>query len=311
MKKIIMAISVLFVSGCSQNWDVKGVASMDAQGTSFDKSLKNEYVELAIVERYYGDWDSVDRMLTKAINAAEGSCVPLSAPPEGMIKSEEGLKELEAARQKLMAEFKQGARDKKPEASARAQASYGCMVNGWKWQAMSDIAYCESLFDQAMAELVDAPTTVAVEAVETAVVVAPVPTKIVKPVIVSDDSRKVYMENGNSYMVKDGQYIVYYAFGSDKPAQDIDGMLKDVVLEYRIISPEKVAVNGYTDTAGSKQINQALSLRRAKTVANALVKSGIEKEKIETNGYGETNLAVPTLDGVAEPKNRRTTIEFK
>ncbi len=219
------------------------------------------------------------------------------------------------------------------------------MINGWRWNAMDDVAYCEKLFEKSMSEIqtkpvdlvakeapapelfktteeptlgakadkvfsaTDAPT----DAMEKIAVSKP---KIITPVVVkkskfSEDSRKVYMEDGKSYMTKNGQHIIYYAFNSAKPAQNIDTFLKDIVLEDKIQNPEKIEVGGYTDTAGSKKINEALSLRRAKTVANALVKFGVAEDKVEAKGYGENNLAVPTADDVAEPRNRRTVIEFK
>ena len=51
-----------------------------------------------------------------------------------------------------------------------------------------------------------------------------------------------------------------------------------------------------------------LSHRRADTVRAALIKDGVPAAAITTAWYGKTNLAVPTPDGVKEPRNRRATI---
>jgi outer membrane protein OmpA-like peptidoglycan-associated protein len=67
-------------------------------------------------------------------------------------------------------------------------------------------------------------------------------------------------------------------------------------------------VNGYTDSSGTPKYNQALSLRRANTVANELVKDGVARGEIDIKGFGETHPLVPTADGVREPQNRRVEI---
>jgi OmpA-OmpF porin, OOP family len=67
-------------------------------------------------------------------------------------------------------------------------------------------------------------------------------------------------------------------------------------------------VSGYTDTSGTAQYNQGLSVRRAKAVAAELVQDGVPASEIEIHGYGETHLLVPTGPGVREPQNRRVEI---
>ena len=70
----------------------------------------------------------------------------------------------------------------------------------------------------------------------------------------------------------------------------------------------EINVAGFTDTSGKDVYNLGLSKSRANTVFNALKKSGLEKQTINTKAYGETNLAVQTADGVREPRNRRVEI---
>ena len=69
-----------------------------------------------------------------------------------------------------------------------------------------------------------------------------------------------------------------------------------------------IEVNGYTDTSGTPQYNQGLSIRRAQAVAAELVKDGVPKGAISIQGFGETHLLVPTGPGVREPQNRRVEI---
>jgi len=70
----------------------------------------------------------------------------------------------------------------------------------------------------------------------------------------------------------------------------------------------RIEVNGYTDTSGTPQYNQGLSVRRAQAVAAELVRDGVPQAAISIQGFGETHLLVPTGPGVREPQNRRVEI---
>ena len=70
----------------------------------------------------------------------------------------------------------------------------------------------------------------------------------------------------------------------------------------------RLEVNGYTDTSGSPQYNQRLSIRRAQAVAGELVRDGVPRNAISIQGFGETHLLVPTGPNVREPQNRRVEI---
>ena len=70
----------------------------------------------------------------------------------------------------------------------------------------------------------------------------------------------------------------------------------------------EIFVTGHTDTTGPLEINDALSLERAKAIRQRLIASGFKAELIEAIGRGKRELAVPTADEVAEPQNRRVEI---
>jgi outer membrane protein OmpA-like peptidoglycan-associated protein len=70
-----------------------------------------------------------------------------------------------------------------------------------------------------------------------------------------------------------------------------------------------ITVAGHTDTSGAADYNQRLSQRRANTVATELIKAGVPAQLISAAGYGQTDLAVPTADGVALAANRRVVID--
>ena len=69
-----------------------------------------------------------------------------------------------------------------------------------------------------------------------------------------------------------------------------------------------IQVNGYTDTSGTPVYNQGLSVRRAKAVEAQLVTDGVPASEITAQGFGDTDLLVPTGPGVREPQNRRVEI---
>ncbi|HEY0105736.1 MAG TPA: OmpA family protein [Rhizomicrobium sp.] len=71
-----------------------------------------------------------------------------------------------------------------------------------------------------------------------------------------------------------------------------------------------IVVDGYTDTTGTPDHNLDLSQARAKTVADALMQEGVNGRRIETHGFGESRLAVPTGNDVSEPRNRRVVIRM-
>lgn len=74
----------------------------------------------------------------------------------------------------------------------------------------------------------------------------------------------------------------------------------------------KIEIGSHTDSRQSKQYNQELSQRRAKSTLDYLVKQGIAKSRLKATGYGETQLVNNCADGVqcseAEHQlNRRST----
>lgn len=71
-----------------------------------------------------------------------------------------------------------------------------------------------------------------------------------------------------------------------------------------------VRVEGHTDSVGTNEYNQDLSVRRAMAVKNLLVQRGIADSRIDSVGYGET-MPVATNDTEAgRQRNRRVEIKI-
>jgi len=73
----------------------------------------------------------------------------------------------------------------------------------------------------------------------------------------------------------------------------------------------RIEVSGHTDSSGTARYNQGLSVRRAQNVAAELVRLGVPREAITTQGFGQTRPLVQTADGVREPQNRRVEIVLR
>ncbi len=72
--------------------------------------------------------------------------------------------------------------------------------------------------------------------------------------------------------------------------------------------PSKVRIQGFSDTMGTRDHNEALALERASSVAELLVAAGVPAEIVEVKGMGESALPEPTGTGVREPLNRCVAI---
>jgi outer membrane protein OmpA-like peptidoglycan-associated protein len=69
----------------------------------------------------------------------------------------------------------------------------------------------------------------------------------------------------------------------------------------------RILIEGHTDAVGSDQFNQLLSERRAESLRRTLVREfGIPRRALETVGYGEEFLLVPTSQ--ENWRNRRVTL---
>jgi outer membrane protein OmpA-like peptidoglycan-associated protein len=102
---------------------------------------------------------------------------------------------------------------------------------------------------------------------------------------------------------------IFFETGSDLllPASDTEIiLLSDLMKNNPSMS---IKILGHTDNVGSDADNLALSTRRAKAVANAVINSGISATRISSEGLGETQPIETNETVEGRQKNRRT--EFK
>lgn len=77
--------------------------------------------------------------------------------------------------------------------------------------------------------------------------------------------------------------------------------------EYRSTA---IDIYGHTDSTGSDSYNQGLSERRAQSVANYLTTRGIDRVRIATRGYGETQPIADNGTEAGRAANRRVEIRI-
>jgi OmpA-OmpF porin, OOP family len=104
------------------------------------------------------------------------------------------------------------------------------------------------------------------------------------------------------------EFTAYFDFNSTKLKPEARSVVQQAAAAAKQTQVSHITVTGHTDTVGSAEFNQALSERRADVVRKELIADGISPDEITAKGVGKTELAVPTADGVREPRNRRAVI---
>lgn len=108
---------------------------------------------------------------------------------------------------------------------------------------------------------------------------------------VSLSTEKPMFESGKA-TVTDSKQIV-----------NLSGFLKGYVQS--LDSASKIYVVGHTDNSGSAAFNQRLSEKRAKFIADELVKAGANPERLFYEGVGESQPVASNLTDEGKRKNRR------
>jgi OOP family OmpA-OmpF porin len=103
-------------------------------------------------------------------------------------------------------------------------------------------------------------------------------------------------------------YLVFFDWDKATLTDRARSIIKEAADNSTRVQYTRIEVNGYTDTSGRPQYNKELSVRRAQVVAGELVRNGVPQNAINIQGFGDTQLLVPTGPGVREPQNRRVEI---
>ncbi len=107
---------------------------------------------------------------------------------------------------------------------------------------------------------------------------------------------------------------VYFDFDRSDIRPDVAPMLDQLAQVMKQYPGLRLKIKAHTDSRGSDAYNLALSQRRAKSVVQYLISQGIVEDRLEWQGYGETQLVNECDDGVPctraqHAQNRRAELE--
>jgi OmpA-OmpF porin, OOP family len=106
-------------------------------------------------------------------------------------------------------------------------------------------------------------------------------------------------------------FTLYFQTGTDEFTDAAKPEVQRFLDEMKRRESAEVTVIGHTDLVGDNEANDDLSVKRAERVKSMLIDLGIPAERISVAGRGKREPAVPTVQGVDEPRNRRVEIDVR
>ena len=104
---------------------------------------------------------------------------------------------------------------------------------------------------------------------------------------------------------------ILFAFDSSVIRESAKPTLAKVARALANNPDETLHVAGHTCDIGTEEYNQGLAERRAASVKEYLVNSGISADRITTEGFGETDPLVPNESEAARQLNRRVELTIE
>ena len=123
-----------------------------------------------------------------------------------------------------------------------------------------------------------------------------------------DTGVSVERDGDNINLVMPGN-ITFVTAGHDLSA-DFHAVLDSVILVLQEFDKTIIVVSGHTDSKGSVDYNQALSERRADSVAEYLLDQGVVVARLETIGFGESNPLADNATAEGRSLNRRVELSL-
>jgi OmpA-OmpF porin, OOP family len=101
----------------------------------------------------------------------------------------------------------------------------------------------------------------------------------------------------------------FFDFDKSVLKPEAKAKLDDLVAKTKAVNLEVIIAVGHTDNIGTEEYNQGLSVRRAEAVKAYLVSTGVEKNRVYTEGKGEKQPIADNKTAEGRAKNRRVEIE--
>ncbi len=277
MKSMLMLALVGLLTACADAGPLDTLKTTKPTGDAYQQSLAADYRDLAEEKASHDDWADANYFADKGLMAAYGRDIQPEDPAQWNI-GKAPSPELDTARTQLLAAVREN-RTIQPEMSASATVAYDRWLDAVKnRRGDSAISEQHELFAAVLSKLTEAHT-------------ATVPNL---PTTTTPKESK--------------SAVLYFPFDSDRAGDSAQAALAELVRYVKGAGKVTVTINGHTDRAGTEEYNMDLSARRARFVLGLLKADGIPASLMNYFAFGESDPAVPTADGVREPKNRRVEI---
>lgn len=132
-----------------------------------------------------------------------------------------------------------------------------------------------------------------------------------EPVTIFDEGKFNQLISGKDRFITVKQ--IHYDFDKFNIRPDAKKTIDDIT-KFLLESPYlPVEIGSHTDCRGTDEYNDKLSHKRAQTIVDSLVKSGVDVGRISAKGYGKTRLLHigENISDALHEQNRRTTLLFK
>lgn len=107
-------------------------------------------------------------------------------------------------------------------------------------------------------------------------------------------------------------FLLYFAPGGTKLNPESEGEMTRILAEIAARASPDISVIGHTDTTGSNEDNERLSLDRARMVAESIGRSTrLDAAKVTVESHGKKNLLVATPNNTPEARNRRVEVTVR
>ncbi len=281
LKHALFALTALCaLTACDSTESLKQLRTAEPSADPYLAALAVDYRDYAEEKEARYNWEVSKYFADKGLMAAYGRNVEPEDPANWEIPATIAP-QLVDARAKLMAAVTAN-RTTQPELTASAVVAYDRWVELQFYQSNTpQIEERRDIFFAILTKLEEAYAAVSSEA-------TPVPT--------------------TTTPVESTSTVLYFPTDSDHLGDSAQAVIAQLVRYIQSAGHVSVHINGHADRVGSEDYNMNLSERRARFVVNALEKAGIPSGIIQFFAFGESDPAVPTADGIAEPKNRRVEI---
>ena len=103
---------------------------------------------------------------------------------------------------------------------------------------------------------------------------------------------------------------ITFAVADDRIRSDFGRTLNSVAIVLRKFDKTLIDVDGHTDSDGATSYNQALSERRAVSVANFLGSLGVDGRRLNVRGFGESRPIASNGSSAGKAQNRRVEVRI-